>query len=288
MTSTTQRHHQVDTFRHEAVFYAGDGGFVRALTPFLQAGVAAKQPVFVVVPGRKIDLLRDALGKDARQVEFADMADVGRNPARIIPAWTEFVQRNADSPGLWGVGEPIDAKRSPDELIECQRHEALLNLAFEGGPPLRLACPYDTVGLDGDVIEEAKRSHPFVGEGVDTQLNLEYIDRGPAAAGFDEPLPATLWLAGIFLLVWVPFKRSRLGIATYAVGSDRAAAFLSGLNVGRTRIAAIGQHPTRGTATQRLAGYREAIAEAGGTATAVHLDNTLEDYRREIQRRVFG
>ncbi|MFL6117984.1 LacI family DNA-binding transcriptional regulator, partial [Actinophytocola sp.] len=29
------------------------------------------------------------------------------------------------------------------------------------------------------------------------------------------------------------------------------------------RIAVIGQHPTRGTATQRLAGYRRALAEAG-------------------------
>ena len=40
------------------------------------------------------------------------------------------------------------------------------------------------------------------------------------------------------LLVWLPFKRSRLGIATYAVGSDRAAAFLSGVKVGRTRVIA--------------------------------------------------
>src|SRR4029450_12285504 len=38
--------------------------------------------------------------------------------------------------------------------------------------------------------------------------------------GFDQPLPSLLWLAGLLLLVWAPFKRSRLGIATYAVGSD--------------------------------------------------------------------
>jgi DNA-binding LacI/PurR family transcriptional regulator len=37
------------------------------------------------------------------------------------------------------------------------------------------------------------------------------------------------------------------------------------IDLGRTRIAVIGQHPTRGTATQRLAGYRQAIAEAGLT-----------------------
>lgn len=33
---------------------------------------------------------------------------------------------------------------------------------------------------------------------------------------------------------------------------------------------------------------RDGDPEAAAQATAVHLDNTLEDYRREIQRRVFG
>ena len=33
---------------------------------------------------------------------------------------------------------------------------------------------------------------------------------------------------------------------------------------------------------------RDGDAEAAAEATAVHLDNTLDDYRREIQRRVFG
>ncbi|MCT2584367.1 LacI family DNA-binding transcriptional regulator [Actinophytocola gossypii] len=35
------------------------------------------------------------------------------------------------------------------------------------------------------------------------------------------------------------------------------------LDLGRRRVAVIGQHPTRGTAAQRLAGYRRAIEEAG-------------------------
>ena len=33
---------------------------------------------------------------------------------------------------------------------------------------------------------------------------------------------------------------------------------------------------------------RDGEPEAAAEATSVHLDNTLEDYRREIQRRVFG
>jgi ribose transport system permease protein len=47
-----------------------------------------------------------------------------------------------------------------------------------------------------------------------------------------------LILAGVYLLVWVPLRSRRLGLAMYAVGSDRHAAELSGVAVGRTRILA--------------------------------------------------
>lgn len=47
-----------------------------------------------------------------------------------------------------------------------------------------------------------------------------------------------LILAGVFVLVWIPLRTRRLGLALYAVGSDREAAELSGVNVGRTQILA--------------------------------------------------
>jgi ribose transport system permease protein len=89
--------------------------------------------------------------------------------------------------------------------------------------------------------------------------------------GFDAPLPSILWLAGILLLVWLPFKRSRLGIATYAVGSDRAAAFLSGLDVGRTRVIAYVMggffSGMAGLVTTAFTGSGEPRASIGATAT---------------------
>jgi DNA-binding LacI/PurR family transcriptional regulator len=51
------------------------------------------------------------------------------------------------------------------------------------------------------------------------------------------------------------------------VGIDNVAAAATAvrhlLDLGRRRVAVIGQHPTRGTATQRLAGYHQALTEAG-------------------------
>ena len=55
-----------------------------------------------------------ALGDAARGVQFADMHQIGRNPARNIPAWRDFVDRNvAAGRGVRGIGEPIWAGRSP-------------------------------------------------------------------------------------------------------------------------------------------------------------------------------
>jgi ribose transport system permease protein len=47
-----------------------------------------------------------------------------------------------------------------------------------------------------------------------------------------------LILAGVFLLVWLPLRARRLGLALFAVGSDRHAAELSGVAVARTRVLA--------------------------------------------------
>jgi ribose transport system permease protein len=105
------------------------------------------------------------------------------------------------------------------------------------------------------------------GPGGGTNLTFQQVMVGD----FDQPLPSILWLAGILLLVWVPFKRSRLGIATYAVGSDRAAAFLSGLNVARTRVIAYVMagffSGLAGLVTTAFTGSGEPRASIGATAT---------------------
>src|SRR5215213_6382269 len=85
-------HSHAQGFRHEAMLYAGEQGFVKGALRFLREGVARREPALVIVSARKIALLRDALGADAAHVRFDDIADVGANPARIIPTWTAFVR----------------------------------------------------------------------------------------------------------------------------------------------------------------------------------------------------
>ena len=48
---------------------------------------------------------------------------------------------------------------------------------------------------------------------------------------------ALIVLLVIVGLVWIPLRRSRLGLSLYAIGSNPLAAFRSGVNVGRTKVA---------------------------------------------------
>src|SRR5581483_6310134 len=177
-------------FAHEALFYAGEDGFLAGTLPFLREGAARREPMLVVIAAEKIRKLRAALGADADAVTFADMAGVGRNPARIIPAWQEFIDDNLrEGQRVRGIGEPIWAGRSASELVEAQRHESLLNLAFEGSGDWSLLCPYDVRALDAAVLEEAERSHPVLVEDGARRASSKCRGLPSIREPFDTPLP---------------------------------------------------------------------------------------------------
>jgi anti-sigma regulatory factor (Ser/Thr protein kinase) len=162
---TDARRPHDDRFAHEAVFYEGEDDFAAQVVPFILDALAAGEPIMVAVGEQHSRRLHDELGVGATRVAFAEMETLGRNPARIISAWHDFVAEHggAGRP-LRGIGEPIWPGRSQPELAECHRHEALLNVAFDDGPPWWLLCPYDATTLEDDVLDEARRTHPVVRE----------------------------------------------------------------------------------------------------------------------------
>jgi anti-sigma regulatory factor (Ser/Thr protein kinase) len=179
------------TFHHEAMFYAGDDEFVEGSRAFVEEGLDRGEPVLVMVRARKLEMLRQALGERASEVQLVDMEVTGRNPARIIPAWARFVADHGGTGGggMRGIGEPIWSERNAAELDECQLHESLINLAFAGADSFRLICPYDTEALPGDVIAEARRSHPVVSHAGELEPCGDYCGIEKVAARFSEPLP---------------------------------------------------------------------------------------------------
>lgn len=128
------------------------------------------------------------LGDRADKVGFVDMSRLGANPARILPAWQEFIDANAGRP-VRGVGEPIWPGRRPAELAECQLHEALLNVAVDPAVPLWLVCPYDAERLGPQIIEEAHRSHPVIVESDGYHGSGGYTGRAHVDTIFGGDLP---------------------------------------------------------------------------------------------------
>lgn len=146
--------------RHAGFFYRTVSEYAVTVTGFLRAGLAAGEAGFAAVPASRAELIRDALGPDAGLVEFADMTEMGRNPAWIIPRLLMFISRHAGQ-RIRYVGEPIWGSRTAAELRETIRHETLINLAFATADA-DILCPYDTERLDPAVITDARRTHPLL------------------------------------------------------------------------------------------------------------------------------
>jgi hypothetical protein len=149
-------------FHHEVFFYGDGDEFLAGTVPYLREAIEAGGPALVAVGPERAGELRGELGPDVSAVRFVDMQAIGRNPARIIPFWRDFVdqQGGSDRP-IRGIGEPVWPGRNAHELDECRRHERLLNFTFEGGRAWSLLCPYDTRRLADEELEAAAGCHPF-------------------------------------------------------------------------------------------------------------------------------
>jgi ribose transport system permease protein len=67
---------------------------------------------------------------------------------------------------------------------------------------------------------------------------LEYSDLAIGDFRTSSIPNAALFVFGAWLLIWVPLRWLRPGLSLYAVGSNRSSAYLSGINVARTRVGA--------------------------------------------------
>jgi anti-sigma regulatory factor (Ser/Thr protein kinase) len=178
-------------YRHEALLFSGADQFLERALPFVADAVESDEPVMIALVDDHWAPLRATLGPLADRVDRVDMSRLGRNPARIIPAWNQFVDRHRGTGRtLRGIGEPIWPGRRPAELDESQLHEALLNVALPAQTPLWLLCPYDTAALGDDVLEEARRSHPTLTDLAHSEPSDGFGGTDHAVRLWERALPA--------------------------------------------------------------------------------------------------
>ncbi|MGI9008690.1 MAG: anti-sigma factor RsbA family regulatory protein [Streptosporangiaceae bacterium] len=173
----------VGGFTHAAVLH--DGEDLDWTGSLLHQVAAGGFPAHVIATARTQNVLRAGLDPLAA-VRFDDMTELGRNPARIIPAALSFSDEQAGQ-HLYCVWEPAWPSRSAAELHEVARHEALVNLAFKDHP-MTVACLYDTSCLPGGVLRDAELTHPVVITSGRPHSSRSYLD-GRFPPGCDDPLP---------------------------------------------------------------------------------------------------
>lgn len=176
-----------DGFWHCAFFYRSEAEYLGEVSAFVQDALARGDPVLVMVPGACARPLRNRLGASARHVAFADMAELGRNPARIIPAVRAFASRHLAG-RISCVAEPAWPGRSRAELAEAVRHEALVNLAF-ASTPMTALCPYDVIALPAGVLAAAQQAHPVLARPGSAGDSPAYLGPEGTPPACQQPLP---------------------------------------------------------------------------------------------------
>jgi anti-sigma regulatory factor (Ser/Thr protein kinase) len=279
-----------DAFVHEAFLYAGNDEFVDGIAGFARDAVEADEPILVMVGRRKLDMLRDALGDDGRHVHFADMETIGANPARIIPAWSDFVEHHATTARrMRGVGEPIWRGRPADELVESQQHESFLNLAFADTRGMWLVCPYDTEALDPAVIDEAHHSHPVVS--ADRVGAVRPSDRYRPhteilTTAFEAPLPEPPGAPPSFAFSAAELRMVRDLVADFAHDAGMSAPRVVDLVVAASEIATNSIRYGGGGGTVRV--WRDAGAVVFEVRDGGRIDNALVGRQRPSNDRDGG
>ena len=178
---------RVGGLNHTALLYGDDSEYRAGLAEFGRTAAAAGAPLQMLLPWQRLQVARGALGALQLRVVLDDMADVGRNPARLIPAARLFADEH---PGervhcLW---EPAWAARSEAERREIARHEGLCNLAFSD-QPMTVLCAYDTTRLGPELIADVELTHPVVISRSQSRSSATYLGDGAVPASCDEPLP---------------------------------------------------------------------------------------------------
>lgn len=200
------------------MIYEGDEEYLEGTVPFLRAALEAGEPVLVAVGRSQRELLEQELGAEAERIRFAEMEELGRNPAWIIPFWRQFVDE-AGGRSVRGIGEPIWSARTPAALDECQRHEALLNVAFAPNPSWSLLCPYDASSLSDEALAKVAHSHTHIRRRGQLEQSVSF-DSDPDCFAGELPPPAATPEVYSFGLAELGEVRGRVATAAEQAGMD--------------------------------------------------------------------
>jgi transcriptional regulator with XRE-family HTH domain len=146
---------------HRVLVYRSTDEFLAAVAPFLREGVRRSEAMLVVTGEECIGPLRETLGSDVAQVEFADAVTWYSSPGETLRRYREFIEGRREAGARWVriVGEPVWADRSRAEIREWTRYESVINLSLAAAPAT-IVCPYNARSVPASILRDAGCTHP--------------------------------------------------------------------------------------------------------------------------------
>jgi hypothetical protein len=160
---------------HRALIYGSDDEYVASTVPFLLEGITRSDYLMAVTAKRHMGLLRDALGGEARHVEFLDASEWYRSINGAASGYRAVLQERFERGAPWirVVAEPVWTGRSEAELAEWIRYESVVNLVLASSPAT-IVCTYDARAVPDAVLAGARHTHPEVAPAGDATAALAY------------------------------------------------------------------------------------------------------------------
>lgn len=257
-----------ESFRHIAVPYGSDEGFLLLTLPYVRQALSEGRRVLVVTTTANLDLLATALGKEAGLIDTRISTQWYLHPHRTLAAYLEYARGRR----TLIVGEPVWTSRSARQIREWIRYESVANAAF-GVDDCTVLCLYDLRDLPPAVLDHLGVVHPLRLTRDGERTNPDYIE--PQALVLDgdleplpEPLPEPEGEAFTTTFTAGELKGLRQAVSDYAraAGMDRSLVASLVLSVSEIAANTVEHGAGRGTLTM----WREAgeliceICDTGG------------------------
>ena len=146
---------------HEAGFYRSDAEFRALIIPFVEAGVAAGQPVVIGYDDRKAGLLRSWLRDPAAVTFIADNSLYATPAGAIASYWKMFEQYLAAGATQIRIAGDVPHEGNGGRFAGWDRYESAVNIVWDQFP-VWSRCLYDVTTTAPRVLDIAGRTHPRI------------------------------------------------------------------------------------------------------------------------------
>jgi hypothetical protein len=177
--------------RHEALVYSSTDELAAGTLPFVQQGLTRGDQLLVVLREAGRTVLREALGGDAAQIEFADAIDWYQSPEHAFQRYSRYLDDHFEDGAsrVRVVAEVIWPESSASVAVaEWKRYEAGISPAM-ASVPVSFICAYNTQELPAEIVSDARRTHPVLRTAEGALPSAHYSQPAAFVRGLEREVP---------------------------------------------------------------------------------------------------